>query len=89
MKLFSTNELLSITYYTLKTIISIRKRKKTKVSTVAHNATIRRMCRQLYLNYKHLVWVIDDDSYFTLTNSEINENDHFYSNNIDLLKLQI
>ena len=42
------------------------------------------MCRKLYYKYKNVVWILDDESYFTLTNSQINGNDNFYSSNVEL-----
>ena len=70
----------------LKNKTSIRKRKKTKIPkrNDAQKAKIRPMCRHLYLKYKDFVLILDDESYFTLTNSEINGNDYFYSSKIDL-----
>ena len=38
--------------------------------------------RQLNLKYKDLIWILDDESYFT--NSKINGNDNFYSSNVEL-----
>ena len=32
--------------------------------------------RQIYLKYKDFVWILDDESYFTLAYSEINGNDN-------------
>ena len=43
-----------------------------------------KFAQQLYLKYKDFVWILDDESYFTLTNSEINGNDNFYSSKVDL-----
>ena len=71
---------------TLKTKTSIRKRKKIKIPkrTDAQRARIRRLCGHLYKNYKDFIWILDDESYFTLSNSEINGNDIFYSSNVEL-----
>ena len=43
------------------------------------------MFRQLYYKQKDFVWFLDHESinYFTLTDSEINRNDNFYSRNVD------
>ncbi len=35
------------------------------------------------LNIKSLFWILDIESYFTLTNSEINGNDNLYSSNVE------
>ena len=41
------------------------------------------MCRKLHYKYKNVVWILDDESYFTLTTSQINGNDNFYSSNVE------
>ena len=38
----------------------------------------------LYRKYRDREWILDDESDFTKTHSTINENDNFYSDNIDL-----
>ena len=57
----------------------IRQRKKTKIPkrNYAQKAKIRSIGRKLYYKYKYFVWVLDDESYFSLNNSEINGNDNF------------
>ena len=72
---------------TLKTKTSIKKRKQMKIPsrTESQRAKNRRLCGQLYKNYKDFIWVLDDESYFTLSNSQINGNDNFYSSNIELI----
>ena len=65
---------------------NINKKKKENKDSKAKwrsERQIRPMCRQLYYKYKYFVWILDVESYFTLTKSEINGNDHFYSSNID------
>ena len=52
--------------------------------TESQRANNRRLCGQLYKNCKDFIWVLDDESYFTLSNSQINGNDNFYSSNIEL-----
>ena len=42
---------------------------------------VRALCRSLYLKFKNFSWIIDDESYFTLTHSTINGNNIFYSGN--------
>ena len=42
------------------------------------------MFRHLCYKYKDFVWILDDGSYFTQTNSEIDGNDDFYPSNVDL-----
>ena len=45
---------------------------------------IKTRCGRLYRKFKNHLWVIDDESYFTLTHSTINGNDNFYSSNVSL-----
>ncbi|KAL4490736.1 hypothetical protein ABPG72_021790 [Tetrahymena utriculariae] len=69
---------------TLKTHTQIRYMKKKKVpkrtQEQQNNAKIK--CGELNKKYKDVNWVIDDESYFTLSHSTINGNDSFYSSNI-------
>ena len=52
---------------TLKTKTSMKKRKQMKIPsrTESQRAKNRRLCGQLYKNYKDFIWVLDDESYFT------------------------
>ena len=40
----------------------------------------RPKCLSLYLNYRKHQFIIDDESYFTLSNANLSGNDTFYSN---------
>lgn len=71
---------------TLKVKTLIRKRKKTKIPcrTSDQKAKIRSLCSRLYKNYRDFIWVLDDESYFTLSNTELNGNDNYYSSDVSL-----
>ena len=47
-------------------------------------AEARKRCGRLYRNFKNLTWIVDDESIFTLTNSNSNGNNKFYTSNIRL-----
>ena len=49
----------------------------------AQKEKIRWLWKQLNLKYKDFVCILDDESYFTLTNSKINGNNNFYSSNVE------
>jgi len=69
---------------TLKTKTSIRKRKKIKIParTETQKSNARKLSGRIYRNYLNHDWILDDESYFTLDNSDINGNDNFYSSNV-------
>ena len=69
---------------TLKTKTSIRKRKKIKIParTDIQKSNARKLCRRIFCNFRKRYWILDDESYFTLDNSEINGNNNFYSNDV-------
>ena len=71
---------------TLKTKTSIKKRKKTKIPkrTTTQKDKVRTLCSRLYKKYKDFIWVLDDESYFTLANTEINGNDNYYSSDVSV-----
>jgi hypothetical protein len=45
-------------------------------------ALTRPKCRNLYLNYKNLDFIVVDESYFTLSHSTAAGNDFYYSDNV-------
>ena len=45
---------------------------------------ILRLCGQLYKNYKDFIWILDDESHFSLSLNDINDNDIFYSSDVSL-----
>ena len=47
------------------------------------------VCRQLCLKYKDFVWILDDESCFILTNSEINGNDNYYSSKVEFMPNEV
>ena len=69
---------------TLKTKTSIRKRKKIKIpaQTDIQKSNARKLCKRIFRNFRKRNWIIDDESYFTLDNSEISGNNNFYSNDV-------
>jgi len=68
---------------TLKKHTEIKKRKKVKIPkrTDEQKQKIRTLCGRLYLKYQNTLWIIDDESYFTLTHSTINGNNNYYTSN--------
>lgn len=52
--------------------------------TEAQKAEARSKCSTLYRKYGNRQWILDDESYFTLSHSSINGNDNFYSDNKSL-----
>ena len=66
--------------------LSIRCWKKQRIPgrTEAQMEAARPKCSTLYRKYRDREWILDDESYFTLSHSTINGNDNFYSNNKDL-----
>lgn len=61
--------------------MSFRKRRKCPKYTAAQLQRIPRCCRALRVQHflNHRVIVLDDEKYFTLSNSEIKGNDGFYT----------
>ena len=57
------------------------KRTKRPDRTPIQRLVARRKCRHLFLNYREHQFIIDDESYFTLSNANLSGNDTFYSNN--------
>ncbi len=64
--------------------ITCRKKMKIPSRTDAQKISARTKCGNLYLNNRNISWIIDDESYFTLSHSTINGNNNFYTSNIDL-----
>jgi transposase len=65
----------------LKKHTDIRCYKKTKkpLMTPTQKAAARPKCRKLLEKYQDLDFVLDDESYFTLSNSDLPGNDRYYS----------
>ena len=64
------------------TNITCFKKVKRPKRTAAQLTQMRPKCRKIYENYKHLDFVLDDESYFTLSNTTLAGNDIFYSDNV-------
>ena len=69
---------------TLKKHTSIRLKKKYKIPsrTDTQKDMAKVKCGRLYKKYNKKDWILDDESYFTLSHSTIGGNNSFYSNNI-------
>lgn len=76
---------------TLKTHTKIEKRKKTTIPKRSEKQidNARKRCGRLYRNFSNLDFILDDESYFTLTHGNINGNDIFYTSNINLTKPEV
>ena len=75
----------STIYRTIKQKTSIRYRKKIKAPkrTPQQTAVARSKCYQLANLFRKKVVVIDDESYFRLSNCDLSGNAGFYSSNVD------
>ncbi len=62
------------------------KNKKTQM-TPAQKAATRPKCRKILEKYNDLDFLLDDESYFNLSNSSLPGNDRFYSFNVRHLKV--
>ena len=49
----------------------------------------RTKCGNLYLKNQSVFWILDDESYFTLSHSTINGNDTFYTSNIHITSAEV
>ena len=65
---------------TLKRPVLCYKRTKRPGRTPLQRLLARPKCRDLYRNYRNSDFIIDDESYFTLSNSSFTGNDSYYSN---------
>jgi transposase len=61
-------------------ILNYKRRKRPK-RTAIQRLVARPKCRQIYMNYRHHKFILDDESYFTLSNADMNGNDSYYSSN--------
>ena len=67
----------------------INKKKSENRDSKANSRSERIIYMQLNYKYNEFVWILDDESYFTLTHSEINGNDNFYSSDVELVANEI
>uniref|UniRef100_A0A914DK72 Transposase n=1 Tax=Acrobeloides nanus TaxID=290746 RepID=A0A914DK72_9BILA len=63
-------------------LMKARKKKRIPQRTANQISDAKRLCGRLYRKFSKRCWVIDDESYFTLTHSTINGNNTFYTPNI-------
>ena len=59
------------------------KRMKIPKRTETQKIEGRTKCGNLYLKNPNVYWILDDESYFTLSHLTINGNNVFYTSNID------
>ena len=52
--------------------------------TAQQQAKAREKCSTLYRKYNGFEWILDDESYFTLSHTTIGTNDKFYSSDLNL-----
>ena len=67
-----------------RTMIRRRKRIKRPLMTEKQKQKARRNCRHMLSTYKKIDFVMDDESYFTLTQSNLPGNDSYYTSNNQL-----
>ena len=65
-----------------KTNIKNRKQIETPSRTEGQLQRIKPNCGKLYHDFANLDWILDDESYFTLSNSSLSGNDNFYTSDI-------
>ena len=63
--------------------IKAYKKKRIPQRTDKQKSEAKRLCGRLYRKFARASWIIDDESYFTLSHSTINSNNIFYASNID------
>ncbi len=64
--------------------IYLRKKMDIPDRTPQQQAEAKEKCSRLYRKYKNLEWLLDDESYFTLSHATINNNDTFYTSDRNL-----
>ena len=63
-----------------KTDIQFHKKIPSRISVQL--ARIKSLCRHFNRNFRNLDWILDDESYFTLGNTTLSENNASYLNNV-------
>ena len=68
----------------LQTMTNINNRKKIKIPsrTEGQLQHIKTNCGNLHHDFANLDWILDNESYFTLSNSTLSGNDNFYTSDI-------
>ena len=71
--------------------MGIQKYKKQKITdkSVQQKEVNRAKCAMLCRKYRNREWILDDESYFTKTHSNINGNEHSYSYNVDFAPAKV
>lgn len=71
---------------TLKNQLHIKLRKKSNIPqrTPQQQAEARKKCSTFYRKYRNYEWILDDESYFTLSHATINNNNTYYTSDINL-----
>ena len=64
--------------------IKCYKKYKRSLMIAEQKKSLRPKCKQLVEKYRGYKFIIDDESYFTLSNTTLPGNDRFYSNNIQM-----
>ena len=64
------------------TMVGCRKKHKRPYQTHQQSKAMRPKCRRLLCRYRETDFIIDDESYFTLSNTSLAGNDRFYSDNL-------
>ncbi|KAL4501519.1 hypothetical protein ABPG72_018570 [Tetrahymena utriculariae] len=66
------------------TAIRCLKRMKNVKMTLAQMKLVKQKCQFLSKEYRNVDFILDDESYFTLTNSTLSGNDRFYSDDVEM-----
>jgi transposase len=63
--------------------IKARKKKRIPKRDERQQSEAKKLCSRLYRKFSNCSWILDDESYFTLSHSTINGNNVFYTSNIE------
>ena len=55
------------------------KRTKRPLRSPLQRLLARSKCRSIYMNFRNHKFILDDESYFTLSNANLNSNESYYS----------
>ena len=71
---------------TIKNTLQIELRRKFKIPhrTAKQQAEAQGKCSRLYRKFKNFDWILDDESYFTLSHATINNNGSYYTSDQNL-----
>jgi transposase len=62
--------------------IKARKKQRIPQRTEKQQSDAKKLCGRLYRKFSKAAWIIDDESYFTLSHSTVNGNNIFYTSDI-------